>query len=578
MRPSRWPWARRAAGCRGRRRRACGGVVDLATGEPLDPLAGLGRLVGGADAGPEPGVVRAVGVPVGQRRHGVTAAAAARDLVAVEPGEHLAAQPDPGPGWHRQGGERRHGLLHLVQRHTPRLALLVQGAHVRGEPVGGGAPGGGRRGDPRGRRVGCRGRARPRPRRPRAGRAGRAVDQLAATRRRPWAPECRSSTRSPRPTRSSRPTTASMAARFSATKSTRLPSAASVAIRLAMVCDLPVPGGPVHDEVRAGAHRLDGLLLAAVGVEHEHVALGVVEVDPAAVELGAHRAQGVGVAGERRDDVVVGERVALGGEVGHHRQLGVREGADDQARGHREVGHAGAGLRQRGVDRVGVEHGVGGGQRLDGVLVEGDALLGRQVVDEHRVELELGPEVELVVALGRTGRAQGARPQQHGRRGRAGCRAPVGQPGGPGRHAHGEEAGEDAALLGELAALGRDRPGPAAGVLEGRRLADQLGQLRRAAGHHARDPAGVGGGEVEGAGGQVAVPEQGVAPAEVDEVAGPGGPGGRHPGRARVVVGRRSGVRRRPGRGRRREASVPAAPSTGVASSLVGDVSLTSAG
>ena len=137
-------------------------------------------------------------------------------------------------------------------------------------------------------------------------------------------------------------------------------------------------GRAVHDEVRPRAHRLDGLLLAAVGVEHEHVALGVVEVDPAAVELGAHRAQGVGVAGERGHDVVVGEGVALGGEVGHHRQLGVREGADDQPRGDREVGDVRAGGTQGGVDRVGVEHGVGGGQRLEGVLVEGDALLGRR--------------------------------------------------------------------------------------------------------------------------------------------------------------------------------------------------------
>ena len=36
-----------------------------------------------------------------------------------------------------------------------------------------------------------------------------------------------------------------MAARFSATKSTRLPSPAREAMRLAMVCDLPVPGGPL---------------------------------------------------------------------------------------------------------------------------------------------------------------------------------------------------------------------------------------------------------------------------------------------------------------------------------------------
>ena len=264
-------------------RQRAGGVVDLAAGEPLDPFAGLCGLVGGVDAGPEPRVVRPVAVPVGQRRHGGDGGRRRRDLVAVEAGEHLTAQPDPRPGWHRQGGEHRDGLLHLVQRHPPRLALLVQGAHVRGEPVGGGAPGRRGRGDPSGRRDRW---PRPRPARrgrPPAGRAGRAPSTSSrATRRRPCAPACRSSTRSPRPTRSSRPTTASMAARFSATKSTRLPSAAERRDQVGDGLRLAGAGRPVHDEVRAGAHRLDGLLLAAVGVEHEHVALGVVEVDPAA--------------------------------------------------------------------------------------------------------------------------------------------------------------------------------------------------------------------------------------------------------------------------------------------------------
>ena len=52
------------------------------------------------------------------------------------------------------------------------------------------------------------------------------------------------------PTASSRRATTSSAARFSATNSTRLPSATARVSRLVMVCDLPVPGGPSSTNVR----------------------------------------------------------------------------------------------------------------------------------------------------------------------------------------------------------------------------------------------------------------------------------------------------------------------------------------
>ena len=54
----------------------------------------------------------------------------------------------------------------------------------------------------------------------------------------------------PCPTASSRRATTSSAARFSATNSTRLPSATARASRLVMVCDFPVPGGPSSTNVR----------------------------------------------------------------------------------------------------------------------------------------------------------------------------------------------------------------------------------------------------------------------------------------------------------------------------------------
>ena len=234
---------------------------------------------------------------------------------------------------------------------------------------------------------------------------------------------------------------------------------------------------------------------------------------------------------------MVGQGLSLSGEVGDHRELRVGERAEDQAGGHREVGHVCAGLRERGVDGVGVEGLSGGGERLDGVGVEGDALLGGQVVHEHGVEFEVAVEVEGVVALGCAGRAQGAGSQQdRGSRG-AGGGAAVGQPDRPGRHADGEEPGEDAAFLGEFARLGGDRPGATAGLVEGGGLAHEVGELGRLAREQHRHAAGMGGREVEGARRKVAVPEQRVAPAEVDEVARPGGAGGVH-----AVVSRSTGL------------------------------------
>jgi hypothetical protein len=50
--------------------------------------------------------------------------------------------------------------------------------------------------------------------------------------------------RLPSPAAERRRWTTSSAARFSATKRTLLPSAMRAEIALAIVCDLPVPGGP----------------------------------------------------------------------------------------------------------------------------------------------------------------------------------------------------------------------------------------------------------------------------------------------------------------------------------------------
>ena len=105
-----------------------------------------------------------------------------------------------------------------------------------------------------------------------------------------------------------------------------------------MVCDFPVPGGPctTRCEPERTASMASCWLLSASRTSTSRS--GSSRSTRLRFELGAHGPQGVGVARQGGDDVVVGEGVALRGEVGHHRELGVREGADDEARGHREVG------------------------------------------------------------------------------------------------------------------------------------------------------------------------------------------------------------------------------------------------
>ena len=111
---------------------------------------------------------------------------------------------------------------------------------------------------------------------------------------------------------------------------------------------------------------------------------------------------------------MVGQGVALQGEVGDHRQLGVGEGAEDEARRDLELGHPLARVVESGVHRVGVEAVAGGGEVGERVAVDLDPLLGAEVLAQDGVELRLGPEVDLEVLLGSAGGPQHARAQQDG--------------------------------------------------------------------------------------------------------------------------------------------------------------------
>ncbi len=114
------------------------------------------------------------------------------------------------------------------------------------------------------------------------------------------------------------------------------------------------PGRALDDQVRTAAHGVDGGLLGGVGVEDEVLARGV-DVSGAVRHRGAHGLQGTRVAGQRGDDVVVGEVRPLCREVGDHGQLGVGEGAHHQPRCHGEVRYLLAQPRQGGIHGVGVE-------------------------------------------------------------------------------------------------------------------------------------------------------------------------------------------------------------------------------
>ncbi len=204
-------------------------------------------------------------------------------------------------------------------------------------------------------------------------------------------------------------------------------------------------GRSLDDEVRAGEHGVDHGLLRGVGVEHEVLGRGVgVAGRCGSGDVGDGR-DGLGVTGQRRDDVVLGERVALGLQVGHHRQPRVGERADDQAVLHREAGHVTAGLGDPLQHGTRVEAVVVQGEVGDDVGVEPDAVLAGQVVHQHGVELGGWAEVDVEVVAGGASRTQRARAQQHGRRRGAGGVRRV-----PGGHADGQPAGLDAALLGQL--------------------------------------------------------------------------------------------------------------------------------
>ena len=88
----------------------------------------------------------------------------------------------------------------------------------------------------------------------------------------------------------------------------------------------------------------------------------------------------IGLTGQCRDDVMVGQRPELSRQVGNHRQLGVRERAKHQPGCDLERRDALTHPVEGSEHRMWVEAHGGCGHLLERLGVELDALLGAQIV------------------------------------------------------------------------------------------------------------------------------------------------------------------------------------------------------
>ena len=133
-----------------------------------------------------------------------------------------------------------------------------------------------------------------------------------------------------------------------------------------------------------------------------------------------------------------------------------------------------------------------------------------ELVQQHRVDLDLVVEGQVEVVVAGPGRRDRQPPQQH-RGGRLEEQlVPAGQPGG-------QVAGPDSALLGELAGLAVDRLHPVDGVGPDVRVLEQAGEPAAAGLLEPLQRLGVGAGEVERAGPAVLVVEQRIAATQIGQ-------------------------------------------------------------
>ena len=204
---------------------------------------------------------------------------------------------------------------HVIDRHAPRLPRAVQGADIAVELLA--APF-----HPLQLRAVIRGAARSGWRPAPARSSGRTP--AARPRRHAGPAPARRGSAGAR-----RLVTASIAARFSATNSTFLPRAISDAIRFAIVWLLPVPGGPLTIRLCPRQHRVDRVVLARVGIQHQELIrqrhLIRARDRPRPRSLAADRRAGLLIARQRRDQLMRDQLIQRPVQITDHRELGIGE-------------------------------------------------------------------------------------------------------------------------------------------------------------------------------------------------------------------------------------------------------------
>ncbi len=187
-------------------------------------------------------------------------------------------------------------------------------------------------------------------------------------------------TSEPSPTDSSRRCTSSSSERCWATRSTEFRWPARAATRLAMVCVVPVPGAActTTSSPRSTASTTPPWAASASRTSRSPAGSGSGSRS-AAGSTGMPPAGLRGTTGgQRPDDRVPGEALDGGrggqlGQVADHRELAVREGAEQQPRRDGEPGQPLAEAAQGGIHRVGVEAAGERGHLREGGGVEVEA-------------------------------------------------------------------------------------------------------------------------------------------------------------------------------------------------------------
>src|SRR5215469_2750527 len=256
----------------------------------------------------------------------------------------------------------------------------------------------------------------------------------------------------------------------------------------------------VNDQTAAIEHGVDSVALRRIRVEYREVMFGQVQRWRCAL-VRAKRFLGVRIARDGRDYVTVAQQLAGRLQILDHRQLGIREGADDHAVRNMKTRHLGV-VRRPGQQlfdlvRVRASEVFGGGAEGTGKLVQQNGI---------EFVLVIKYKIEVVVPGPRGCNRQAT--QQHGS-------ARIEEKLIPTCHAPGEVANANAPLLQEFLRLPVDDLDSANSVGARIDVVEEPGELDRSRSQETVKRSRVGRAEVERARAPILVVQQSVPPAEI---------------------------------------------------------------